>query len=70
LILRDGDVYGHTVNLASRVADAAAGGQVVVTSDVVAAISSGDVAFEPIGRTELKGLVAPVQLHRAIRAER
>jgi hypothetical protein len=43
---------------------------VVVTSDVVAAISAGDVAFELIGRTELKGLVAPVQLHRAIRAER
>jgi len=67
LILRDGDVFGHTVNLASRVAGAAMAGQVVVTSEVVAAASSVAVAFEAMGPTELKGVVEPVELHRVVR---
>jgi adenylate cyclase len=67
LILRDGDVFGHTVNLAARVAGAATADQVVATSDVVAALSSDAVAFEAMGPTELKGVAEAIELHRVVR---
>ena len=69
LLLRDGDVFGHTVNIASRVAAAAAAGEVLVTSEVVAAVSTAAVTFEAMGPTELKGVVDPVELHRVVRLD-
>ena len=41
----------------------------MATNEVVAAVTSGDVAFRAIGPTELKGVAEPVELHRAIRVE-
>jgi adenylate cyclase len=53
-LYRDGDYYGRAVNLASRVAARAAGGEVLVTRQVVEA--AGDhLGFEPIGEVKLKG---------------
>jgi adenylate cyclase len=53
-LYRDGDYYGRSVNLASRVGARAAGGEVLVTQPVVE--SAGDhLAFEPIGQVKLKG---------------
>jgi adenylate cyclase len=53
-LYRDGDYYGRAVNLASRVGARAAGGEVLVTREVVQA--AGDhLAFEPIGEVKLKG---------------
>ena len=53
-LYRDGDYYGSAVNLASRVGARAAGGEVLVTREVVD--SAGDhLAFEPIGEVKLKG---------------
>jgi class 3 adenylate cyclase len=71
LIVRDGDVYGATVNVAARVAGHADAGEVVVT-DVVRAEAEGapaptGVRFEPVGEATLKGVAAPVSLFRAIR---
>ena len=71
LISRDGDVYGHTVNVASRVASVAGPGEVVVTSDVVAAVPDpAPVGFEPIGTVELKGVTEPLELHRVVSGTR
>ena len=68
LIVRDGDVYGHTVNVASRVGATAGPGEVVVTTEVV--VWSRDltsVTFESIGPAVLKGVTEPLALHRVAR---
>jgi adenylate cyclase len=53
-LYREGDYYGRAVNLASRVGARAAGGEVLVTREVVAA-AGPHLAFEPIGTVKLKG---------------
>jgi adenylate cyclase len=53
-LYRDGDYYGRAVNLASRVGARAAGGEVLVTREVVDA-AGRHLAFEPIGEVKLKG---------------
>jgi adenylate cyclase len=53
-LYRDGDYYGRAVNLASRVGARAAGGEVLVTREVVQA-AGAHLAFEPIGEVKLKG---------------
>jgi len=61
LISRDGDVYGHTVNLAARIAATAAPGQVLVSETVVAASTdpAAGLVFEPLGRRRFKGVARP-----------
>jgi adenylate cyclase len=68
VVERDGDVFGRTVNLASRISDVAGPGEVLVTSEVAEAAGSGGVRFEPFGAVELKGVVRPIELLRAARA--
>jgi adenylate cyclase len=53
-LYRDGDYYGRSVNLASRVGARAAGGEVLVTRPVVES-AGADLDFEPIGEVKLKG---------------
>jgi class 3 adenylate cyclase len=65
VIFQDGDVYGRTVNIASRLASVAQAGQVVVSEDV--AQRSEDVRFQDMGPVTLKGVMAPMQLFRAVR---
>jgi len=65
VVVRDGDVYGQTVNLASRIASEAAEGQVLVEEGVVVALPRGTAAFTAIGRRQLKGVPTPVALWEA-----
>ncbi len=65
VVVRDGDAYGQTVNLASRIANEAAAGEVVVEEGVVIALPRGVAEFDPIGRVELKGFPMPIALWRA-----
>jgi len=67
VIRQGGDYYGRTVNLASRISDRAAGGQVLVSGPVVEMASIRDVTFVRIGPVELKGLRRPVDLFEARR---
>lgn len=56
--IREGtDFFGHTVNIASRIADRAAGGQIFVSeaTRVLAGHVEG-VAFQDIGRRRLRGV--------------
>ncbi len=67
VIFQDGDVYGKTVNLASRIASHAAAGQVLVTDETVDRSFDKGVRFEPLGPVSFKGISRPVALHRAVR---
>ena len=63
-LYRDGDYYGRAVNLAARVGARAAGGEVLVTRDVVDAPGS-HLEFELIGEVRLKGFDTPTELFLA-----
>ena len=67
VIFQDGDVYGRTVNLASRIASHATAGQVLVSDETVGRFSGEEVRFEPRGAVTLKGVAMPVELYEAFR---
>ncbi len=60
---RDGDVFGHAVNIAARVASEARAGQILVTRQVLAA---GDppngIEAVSTGTRELRNVSSPVEL--------
>ncbi len=68
VIARDGDYFGHTVNVAARVAGRASPGEVLATADVVAAVGEEDplpgVGFESLGPVQLRNVAQPVRLFR------
>ena len=64
VIERDGDVFGRTVNLASRLSGKAGPGEVLVSREVVDACEAS-IGFTPLGKVELKGVAEPVPLFRA-----
>jgi adenylate cyclase len=68
VLFQEGDYFGRTVNVASRIADYARRGEVLVSDEVVRATTGERVAFEAIGPVELKGLTEAVPLHIARRA--
>jgi adenylate cyclase len=68
-LYREGDYYGREVNLASRVAARAAGGEVLVTRPMVEHAGEG-MAFERIGAVRLKGFAETTELFLAARRER
>jgi len=70
MVRRDGDYYGAAVNIASRVADQAGPGEVVVTQAVVDAWTGDNVDFTAIGPVNLKHVAEPVALFRAARRQR
>jgi adenylate cyclase len=65
VIFQDGDYYGQTVNLASRIAEYARPGEVLVSQEVVDASGGSEVAYREIGPVELKGVSGAVRLHAA-----
>jgi len=67
VIERDLDVFGQTVNLASRIADAAGPGEVLASEAVAETASSSPFGFERIADAQLKGLPDPVALFRVTR---
>jgi adenylate cyclase len=67
VVFRDGDYFGRTVNVASRIAGQAGPGEVLVSETTVASSSVQGVRFDELGPVELKGLARPVPVFRAIR---
>jgi adenylate cyclase len=67
VVFQEGDYFGRTVNIASRIAEYARPGEVVVTQDVVDAVEGAPVTFSEIGPVELKGVSGTVDLHTARR---
>jgi adenylate cyclase len=70
VIFQDGDVYGRTVNLASRIASHAGAGQVLASVETRARSADAGVRFEPIGSVALKGISEPMPLYQAARDSR
>jgi len=59
-IREKGDLFGHVVNLAKRLADFAKGGQIVVSDDVRQAAGAVDALhYVELGRQDLKGVGKP-----------
>jgi adenylate cyclase len=70
VVFQEGDYYGQTVNIASRIADYARPGEVLVSQAVVEASGDGaaGATFADIGEVELKGVGGTVHLLAARRA--
>jgi adenylate cyclase len=67
VIERDLDVFGQTVNLASRIADVAGPGEVLASEAIAQTAAEARFGFERMGGTELKGLPEPITLFRVSR---
>ena len=65
VLFQEGDYYGQTVNVASRIGEYARPGEVLVSQEVVDAADDAAVTFRAIGPVELKGVVGVVRLHEA-----
>ena len=66
VVFLDGDYFGRTVNVASRITDYARPGEVLVSSSVVGSVGEVEgVAFRPIGPVILKGVSDPIDLYVA-----
>jgi len=61
VIARHGDYYGKVVNLASRLAELAIPGEVLVDAET-AASASGSFSFRPAGHRLLKGFDDPIEV--------
>jgi adenylate cyclase len=64
VVTRDGDVYGHTVNLASRIASHARPGELLVTAEVARDANEKGLVCDDAGEAALKGIDEPVRLAR------
>jgi adenylate cyclase len=68
VIFREGDYFGRTVNIASRIADYARPGEVLVSGEVKERWGGDGVRFDEIGPVALKGLREELTLYSASRA--
>jgi adenylate cyclase len=64
MVVRDGDVYGTTVNLAARIASHAGAGELLVAADGADESTGDSVELEDAGSAMLKGIADPVRLLR------
>ena len=64
IVERDGDVYGTTVNVASRIAAYARPGVLLVSAPVVEACPGLEARFEPLGEMAVRGLDEAIALCR------
>ena len=67
VIERDLDLFGGTVNLASRIASVAGRGEVLASRAVVKAVDDAWLRFERVDERSFKGISEPVTLFRVSR---
>jgi adenylate cyclase len=67
VIFQEGDYYGQTVNVASRIAEYARSGEVLVSQAVVDASAGAGATFTELGPVELKGVSGAMRLSAAHR---
>jgi adenylate cyclase len=66
VIFQDGDYYGRTVNLASRLAGVAQPGQTLVDTEVVRLAGERDeISFQSVGEMSLRGMASPLEVFEA-----
>lgn len=66
VIDRDGDVFGSTVNLAARLADLAADGELLVDDPTARVAAADGWQVQPLGPVEVEGLRDPRSLFRLL----
>jgi adenylate cyclase len=66
VIIQDGDYFGSTVNIASRIAAYAQAGEVLASERAVQAAEGlpGGITCTEIGSVDLKGVSRPLALRR------
>ena len=64
---RGDDLVGHDVNVAARIVDVAAPGEVLVSDTVRAGVdpAAARVEFDELGPVVMKGIPTPIRLWRA-----
>ncbi|WP_353826952.1 adenylate/guanylate cyclase domain-containing protein [Agromyces sp. SYSU T0242] len=65
VLFQQGDYFGQTVNLASRIADYARPNEVLVTQAIADSGDGDGIVFRDVGPAELKGVTGPMRLFRA-----
>ena len=65
ILYQEGDYFGQTVNLTSRIAEYARPGEVLVSQVVADASREVGIGFDEVGSVELKGVSGTVHLLRA-----
>ena len=65
VLFQEGDYFGRTVNVASRIAAYARPGEVLVTQEVVERSQGAPLRFDEIGPVELKGVTEALRLYAA-----
>jgi adenylate cyclase len=66
VIVRDGDVFGSTVNLAARLSDIAEAGQILLTGATVVALPAGRFTVEAMPPARLQGFDEAVEVFRLV----
>jgi adenylate cyclase len=69
MLYDEGDYFGHTVNMAARIASQAGPAEVYVGEPVAQIVSGNGFRLKEIGEFELKGISDPVPIFRADRRE-
>lgn len=64
VIIRQGDVYGDAVNLASRIKDVGFPGEVFFSEAVFLAMNKNEIPFVYVGAKRFKGFKHPVKVFR------
>lgn len=64
VVVREGDVFGRTVNLAARISDQARPGQLLTPLSLAAVLSGDHLDHESVGSVALEGIPDPVELAR------
>ncbi len=70
MLYDQGDYFGRTVNIASRIATHAPPGRVYVGEAVCEALAPDAFAISEVGQFELKGVAEPVTIYEAVRLTR
>lgn len=70
IVMRDGDVFGAAVNIASRIQAMAPARGICISDDVrVQLLNKTDIRTQSLGRKELKNVKSPVEIHLVCLAE-
>jgi adenylate cyclase len=67
VVAQEGDYFGRTVNVASRIADYARPHEVLASEEARRHAEGAEVSFELVGDVPLKGVSRSVRLHRVTR---
>lgn len=62
-VVRDGDLFGHAVNVAARITALAGAGHAVITDPILPATSRAGLLATAIGTRNLRNISTPVPLH-------